>query len=151
MSTNFTLPIAVGALAVLTALPAWWPSPPVDLGPLDRSGQIIGSDVTVDDVAEVTVTEYDADSALVRSVRVRLLDGKWVISSKDNLADNQGKVGESIGAFLGLTYGRLVEAVGSSNDVMRQFGLVDPAAAGEGEGVMTRVAFEDGPWWRQRR
>ena len=142
-ATNFTWPIVIGALAVVTAAPAWWPSPPLDLGPLDRTGEIIGQPATVDDVAEVSISEYDADAALLRSVRVRLVDGKWLISSKDNYpADNQGKVGESVGGFLGLSYGRSVAVDGTGDDVMAPFGLIDPAKASDGEGVGTRVSLK---------
>ena len=132
-ATNFTWPIVIGVGcdggAGLVAITAARP------GPIDRTGEIIGQPATVD-VAEVSISEYDADTALLRSVRVRLVDGKWLISSKDNYpADNQGKVGESVGGFW-LELWPLGGGDGTGDDVMAPFGLIDPAKASDGEGAV---------------
>jgi hypothetical protein len=138
-------PVVVGVLAVVTAVPAWWPAPPVELGPLDRTGQIIGEAAEVDDIAEVSVIDYDAGNAQVRTVQVRLVDGLWRISSKDNYpADNEGKVGEAIGALLNQQYGRSIEGSGSGDAWLAQFGLGDPSQQAEGSGTHVTLSTAGG-------
>ena len=53
------------------------------------------------------------------------------LASKDNYpADNEGKVGEAIGALLNQEYGRSIDGSGSGDDWLAQFGLVIKQAGG---------------------
>jgi hypothetical protein len=141
------LPIVLGALAVLTAFPAWMKSGPVALGPSDLNGQLLakgGHEVEPAQIASLRVVEWDETAGAPKTFEVKKEGGSWIIPSHFGYpADGGTRVGRTAGGVLAVARGRKVTDRVSDYE---QLGVIDPldttnpAKKGRGKRITLRDA-----------
>jgi hypothetical protein len=139
------MPVVLGLLAAVTAVPAWWVGPERALGPGDLTGQLLnrnGKEVSAEQIAELRVVTWDDAAGAAKVFEVKKAGGSWTIPSHyDYPADGGSRVGKTSGGVRNVARGRL-----ATNDANRheEFGVVDPLledATKKGRGK--RVVLKD--------
>ncbi len=138
------LPIILGVVAILTAVPAWWPTPEPASAGLGKTNTVFGNEkASPEQVASLRVASWDDETDQAKVFEVAFKDGAWAIPSHhDYPADGQSRVGKTAGAVLGVARGRFI--TGEAKEHVK-LGLVDPLAAADAgsEGRGKRVTVKD--------
>ncbi|HYE03908.1 MAG TPA: FKBP-type peptidyl-prolyl cis-trans isomerase [Planctomycetota bacterium] len=138
------LPIILGVLAILTAVPAWWPTPEPASAGLGKTNTVFGNEkASPEQVASLRVATWDDETDQSKVFEVAFKDGSWAIPSHhDYPADGQSRVGKTAGAVLGVARGRFI--TGETKEHVK-LGVVDPLAAADAgsDGRGKRVTVKD--------
>ncbi len=134
-------------LAVGTSVLAWWPGAEVEVGPLDRKGELLtpgGQRVDSARVASLRVVDWDAEKKEAAVFEVARQGDGWVIPSHfDYPADGGTRVGNTAGVVLNVPRGALVTDDSKRHE---ELGVLDPlqeGASGDGEGRGKRITLKD--------
>ncbi len=138
------LPIILGVVAVLTAIPAWWPTPAPTSAELGKTNTVFGNEkASPEQVTSLRVATWDDETNQAKVFEVAFKDGAWAIPSHhDYPADGQSRVGKTAGAVLGVKRGRFITGETKEHG---KLGLIDPLAGADAgsEGRGKRVTVKD--------
>lgn len=149
------LPIVLGAAALATLFPAWFPGDPDRGGGAAVEDRYFGIEVEdfdevvglFDRVQKIEVTTWDQELSTAEHLVVERRAGDaWVIASRyDYPADGDDMVGKTVSQVVGV---ERLRKVADSASAHRELGVVDPrdeeSPVFEGRGTRVAVTGEDG-------
>lgn len=115
--------IIVCVLALLTALPAWWPRSETAQQQLQRT-RLVPEAVAAEDLARLRIVAWDARQLQTRIMEIEKQGQDWVLPQHYQYpADAGARVGELAGTLLHLELGR---SLGNDVSLWNEFHLHDP-------------------------
>ena len=140
------LPIVLGIVALVTAVPAWSrPSAATTLS-ADLAGQLLvkgGKEVAPEQISGLRVVTWDDSAGTAKRFEVKRSGNAWIIPSHfDYPADGGTRVGKTAGGVLNVKRGRLVTQDPSQYE---ELGVIDPLDQSSGikKGRGKRITLSD--------